>query len=199
MGANIGTTVTAWLVSWLGFKADISVLAVPLMLLGFLFSNSKKTKDKILVSSLSVSAFSFSAFRLWKIRFRTWTIRLRYLSSSSLGRVMVLGQCLYSWHSARCWLWFYSLHRLPWLLRLACSAWTTQAKRAAMSHTIFNLFGVVWALILFNPFLSLVGRIIELFDLPNPAEGGYSITSPFLLREQPLCTGDLCCTRCSTS
>ena len=42
MGANIGTTVTAWMVSWLGFKADISLLAVPLMLLGFLFSNSKK-------------------------------------------------------------------------------------------------------------------------------------------------------------
>ena len=31
MGANIGTTVTAWLVSWLGFKADISIFAVPLM------------------------------------------------------------------------------------------------------------------------------------------------------------------------
>ena len=44
MGANIGTTVTAWLVSWLGFKADISILAVPLMLLGFLFSNSKKNQ-----------------------------------------------------------------------------------------------------------------------------------------------------------
>ncbi|MEE0900456.1 MAG: hypothetical protein UIM25_06130, partial [Bacteroidales bacterium] len=36
MGANIGTTVTAWMVSWLGFKADISILAVPLMLFGFL-------------------------------------------------------------------------------------------------------------------------------------------------------------------
>ena len=36
MGANIGTTVTAWLVSWLGFKADISILAVPLMALGFI-------------------------------------------------------------------------------------------------------------------------------------------------------------------
>ena len=46
MGANIGTTVTAWMVSWLGFKADISLLAVPLMLLGFLFSNSKKNKQK---------------------------------------------------------------------------------------------------------------------------------------------------------
>ena len=44
MGANIGTTVTAWLVSWLGFKADISVLAVPLMVFGFLFSNSKKNQ-----------------------------------------------------------------------------------------------------------------------------------------------------------
>ena len=46
MGANIGTTVTAWLVSWLGFKADISILAVPFMLLGFLFSNSRKDKHK---------------------------------------------------------------------------------------------------------------------------------------------------------
>jgi Na/Pi-cotransporter len=44
MGANIGTTVTAWMVSWLGFKADISVLAIPLMALGFLFSNSKKNQ-----------------------------------------------------------------------------------------------------------------------------------------------------------
>ena len=42
MGANIGTTVTAWLVSWLGFKADISILAVPLMAVGFILSMSKK-------------------------------------------------------------------------------------------------------------------------------------------------------------
>ena len=40
MGANIGTTVTAWMVAWLGFKADISILAVPLMLLGFILSIS---------------------------------------------------------------------------------------------------------------------------------------------------------------
>ena len=46
MGANIGTTITAWMVSLLGFKADISILAVPLMLLGFLFSNSKKNQYK---------------------------------------------------------------------------------------------------------------------------------------------------------
>ena len=46
MGANIGTTVTAWLISLLGFKADISILAVPLMALGFIFSISKKNKNR---------------------------------------------------------------------------------------------------------------------------------------------------------
>ena len=40
MGANIGTTITAWMVSLLGFKADISILAVPLMLLGYGFNSN---------------------------------------------------------------------------------------------------------------------------------------------------------------
>ena len=46
MGANIGTTVTAWLVSWLGFKADISILAIPLMAVGFILSISKKSQRR---------------------------------------------------------------------------------------------------------------------------------------------------------
>ena len=61
---------------------------------------------------------------------------------------------------------------------IAAAIGNTQAKRAAMSHTIFNLFGVVWALILFKPFLALVGMIIELFGLPNPAAEGFSVDSP---------------------
>mgnify|MGYP002518012614 CR=1 FL=1 len=46
MGANIGTTVTAWLVSLLGFKADISIFAVPLMAVGFIMSIAKSEKYK---------------------------------------------------------------------------------------------------------------------------------------------------------
>jgi phosphate:Na+ symporter len=46
MGANIGTTVTAWLISLLGFKTDISILAVPLMAIGFVMSIAKKEKYK---------------------------------------------------------------------------------------------------------------------------------------------------------
>ena len=44
MGANIGTTMTAWIISIFGFKADVSALAVPLMALGFVMSLSKKDK-----------------------------------------------------------------------------------------------------------------------------------------------------------
>lgn len=46
MGANIGTTMTAWIISLLGFKADISILAVPLMALGFILSMMKSEKRK---------------------------------------------------------------------------------------------------------------------------------------------------------
>ena len=46
MGANIGTTVTAWLISLLGFSADISLLAIPLIAVGFVFYMSKKSKRK---------------------------------------------------------------------------------------------------------------------------------------------------------
>ena len=42
----ISVIITAWLVSWLGFKADISILAVPLMALGFIFSISKKDQRR---------------------------------------------------------------------------------------------------------------------------------------------------------
>jgi phosphate:Na+ symporter len=54
----------------------------------------------------------------------------------------------------------------------------TSAKRAAMSHTIFNVFGVIWALIFFKPFLGLVGIIIESFGLPNPSKEGFTVASP---------------------
>lgn len=60
---------------------------------------------------------------------------------------------------------------------IAASIGNTQAKRAAMSHTIFNVFGVIWALIFFKPFLLLVGNIIELFGLPNPAAEGFSVST----------------------
>jgi phosphate:Na+ symporter len=61
---------------------------------------------------------------------------------------------------------------------IAASVGNPAAKRAALSHTIFNVFGVIWALILFRPFLSLVGKIIEFMGYPNPAAEGFAVDSP---------------------
>ncbi|MBO7194814.1 MAG: Na/Pi cotransporter family protein, partial [Alistipes sp.] len=66
MGANIGTTVTAWLISLLGFKADISVLAVPLMALGFVMSISKKERNKNLSECIIGFSLLFLGLSLMK-------------------------------------------------------------------------------------------------------------------------------------
>jgi phosphate:Na+ symporter len=61
---------------------------------------------------------------------------------------------------------------------IAASVGNTSAKRAALGHTVFNVFGVCWALILYRPFLSLVGKVIEILGLPNPAAEGFSVAEP---------------------
>jgi phosphate:Na+ symporter len=51
---------------------------------------------------------------------------------------------------------------------IAAAVGNPNARRAALAHTFFNVFGVVWALILFRPFLSFIGVIITWLGYPNP-------------------------------
>ena len=51
---------------------------------------------------------------------------------------------------------------------LAALTANTQARRAAMAHLMFNVFGVVWVLLLFKPFLGVVDWIIS--DVMNVSE-----------------------------
>lgn len=208
MGANIGTTVTAWLVSWLGFKSDISILAVPLMLFGFLFSNSKKDQRKnigelivgfsLLFLGLSfmkesvpdlgqtpevlefVKAWSGHGFGSVLIFFALGTILTLILQSSSATMAITLIMLSMGWipFDMACAMVLGENIGTTITANIAAAVGNTQAKRAAMSHTIFNVFGVVWALILFAPFLGLIGNIIELFGLPNPAAEGFTVTGP---------------------
>ncbi len=207
MGANIGTTITAWMVSLLGFKADISVLAVPLMLLGFIFSNSKKSQyrnigELIVGFSLLFLGLSFmkesvpdlkqtpqvlefvtqwSGYGFWSVLIFLGfgTVLTLILQSSSatmaitlimlsmgwipfpMASAMVLGENIGTTITAN----------------IAASVGNASAKRAALSHTIFNVFGVIWALIFFKPFLALVGKLIEIMGLPNPAAADFTVTS----------------------
>ena len=209
MGANIGTTVTAWMVSWLGFKADISVLAVPMMLFGFLFSNSKKDQRKnigelIIGFSLLFLGLSFMKESVPDLRetpqvlefVRNWsshgfgsvliflafgTILTLVLQSSSATMAITLIMLSMGWipFEMACAMVLGENIGTTITANIAASIGNTQAKRAAMSHTIFNVFGVIWALILFKPFLGLVGFITEnIFGVPNPAAEGFAVTDP---------------------
>ena len=206
MGANIGTTITAWLISLLGFKMDISVLAVPLMALGFILSISKKDKFKNISEFIIGFALLFLGLSLMKnsvpdlqqtpealsfiskwtgygfgsvmIFLLFGTIMTLVLQSSSatmaltlimmslgwipfdMAAAMVLGENIGTTITAN----------------IAASVGSTNAKRAALSHTVFNVFGVIWALILFKPFLTMVGTIITWLGYPNPTEIVYSAT-----------------------
>ena len=208
MGANIGTTVTAWLVAWLGFKADISILAIPLMLFGFLFSNSKKNQHKnigelivgfsLLFLGLSFmkesvpdlsetpqvlefvkdwSSYGFTSVLIFLV-FGTILTLVLQSSSATMAITLIMLSMGYIPFSMACAMVLGENIGTTITANIAASVGNTSAKRAAMSHTIFNVFGVIWALIFFQPFLSLVGIIIESFGLPNPAKEGFSVSSP---------------------
>ena len=208
MGANIGTTVTAWMISLLGFKADISILAVPLMIVGFLLSNSKKNQRKnigelvigfcLLFLGLSFmkesvpdlkqtpevlsfitqwTGYGFGSVLIFLVFGSILTLVLQSSSATmaitliminmgwipfEMGCAMVLGENIGTTITAN----------------IAASVGNTSAKRAALGHTVFNVFGVIWALIFFRPFLGLVGKTIELMGLPNPAAEGFAVTDP---------------------
>ena len=209
MGANIGTTVTAWMVSWLGFKADISILAVPLMLFGFLFSNSKKDQRKnigelivgfcLLFLGLSfmkesvpdlretpqvldfVTSWSSLGFGSVLLFLAFGTVLTLVLQSSSATMAITLIMLSMGWipFDMACAMVLGENIGTTITANIAASVGNTLAKRAALSHTIFNVFGVVWALILYKPLLQLVGMITEkTFGLPNPAAEGFAVTDP---------------------
>ncbi|MBP3548247.1 MAG: Na/Pi cotransporter family protein [Alistipes sp.] len=200
MGANIGTTVTAWLVAWLGFKADISLFAVPLMAVGFILSLSKQDKRRHISELIVGFSLLFLGLSLMKesvpdlketpevLAFiQDWTsygfgsvliflvfgtILTLVLQSSSatmaltlimvnmgwipfeMGAAMVLGENIGTTITAN----------------IAASVGNANARRAALAHTLFNVFGVCWALALFTPFLNLIGETITWMGLPNPVD-----------------------------
>lgn len=208
MGANIGTTVTAWLVSWLGFKADISILAIPLMAFGFLFSNSKKNQrqnigELIVGFSLLFLGLSFMKESIPDLNetpqvldfVKNWsshgfgsvliflvfgTLLTLVLQSSSATMAITLIMLSMGWipFDMACAMVLGENIGTTITANIAAAVGNTQAKRAAMSHTIFNVFGVIWALLLFKPFLALVGLIIEAFGLPDPAAEGFAVSNP---------------------
>jgi len=207
MGANIGTTVTAWLVSWLGFKADISILAVPLMALGFIFSISKKDQRRNIselivgfsllflglslmknsVPDLSSTPEVLSFIQGWQgygfgsvlIFLVFGTVLTLVLQSSSATMALTLIMLNMGWirFDMACAMVLGENIGTTITANIAAAVGNTSAKRAALAHTVFNVFGVVWALISFPYFLKLIGFLTEIiFNIPNPAGAVFAVT-----------------------
>ena len=208
MGANIGTTVTAWLVSWLGFKADISIFAVPLMAVGFVLSISKKSQRRNIaelivgfsllflglslmknsVPDLSETPEVLSFIQGWQghgfgsvlLFLALGTILTLVLQSSSATMALTIMMLNFGWirFDMACAMVLGENIGTTITANIAAAVGNPSAKRAALAHTVFNVFGVIWALILFPYFLKLVGFITAgIFGLPNPSGETFAVVA----------------------
>ncbi len=207
MGANIGTTMTAWLISLLGFKADISILAIPLIAFGFAFMMCKAKKKKsigelIIGFSLLFLGLSFLKDSVPDLQsspevlefIRNWTdmgflstlifvglgtVLTIILQSSSATMALTLVMCSNGWIPFEMGAAMVLGENIGTTItaNIAASVANVSARRAAMAHSVFNIFGVIWVLALFHPFLYVVSKIIMAMGLDNPLVAGASSTS----------------------
>ena len=200
MGANIGTTVTAWIISLFGFKVSIAAFSIPLIALSIPFIFSAKSKRKSIGEFILGFAFLFMGLEMLKnsvpdlksnpemLEFltkytqsgfssvliflaigsiltvvvqsssATMAITLVMVSkgwiSYDLGAAMVLGENIGTTITAN----------------IAAIPANVSAKRAALAHTTFNVFGVVWMLFLFYPFINMITWLVSEFGPGDPTQ-----------------------------
>ncbi len=196
MGANIGTTATAWIVSLLGFSFSIVDIAIPLVAFSLPLLFSSKPSRKYVGEFIIGFAILFLGLDFLKnsvpdvnahpeaLAFlQNWAnmgygsvvlfmfvgaILTIIVQSSSATVAITLVMCAQGWidlHVA-CAMVLGENIGTTITANLAALNANISAKRAALSHTFFNLFGVVWALIFFYPFFNLISGIVEAWT-PN--------------------------------
>ncbi|MCB0756484.1 MAG: Na/Pi cotransporter family protein [Flavobacteriales bacterium] len=184
MGANIGTTITAWLISILGFKVKISALALPIIAVGFpmLFSS----RDRINSWAHVLIGFALLFMGLDELKnsvpdlksnpeilsFLQHYADLGYLStfifiivgtvltlvvqSSSAAMALTLVMCNEGWIPFELAAAMVLGENIGTTItaNLAALVGNIHAKRAAGAHFIFNVFGVIWMFVVFPFFLK---------------------------------------------
>ena len=190
MGANIGTTVTSWLISLLGFTADISTLSIPLIGIGFAFMMFKSQKRKNIgemiigfamlflglsflkdsVPDLSTNPEAIAFIQKWTdwgffsvlIFVLVGTVMTIVLQSSSATVALTLVMASQGWIPFEMAAAMVLGENIGTTItaNIAASVGNISAKRAALAHTVFNVFGVIWVLALYKPFLWLVSKIV---------------------------------------
>ncbi len=198
MGANIGTTVTAWLITILGFKVSMSAIALPLVGLGFLLLFSKHKKRKQWGYFIIGFALLFIGLQFLKdavpdigsnpeaLEFLSRYTQMGYLSvvlflfigtlltviiqSSSATMALTLVMCNEGWIPFDMAAAMVLGENIGTTItaNLAALVANFQAKRTARAHLIFNIIGVIWMLILFYPFLTFIDVFVTSNESPSP-------------------------------
>lgn len=197
MGANIGTTATAWVMSIFGFQFNLSSVVWPFFALGILLTYSKKNGTKNFGEF--IFGFAFMFLGLTTLRENAVAMDLShnqtvinfFTSCGSWGLVSTLLFLLLGSILTMCVQSSAAIMAITLILcssgvlpiyqgialvmgenigttvtsNLAALSASTQARRAALAHMLFNVFGVVWVLIVFHPFVNMVCDFVG-FD-PN--------------------------------
>ena len=200
MGANIGTTITGWLVSILGFKISMSSVALPIIALSFPFLFSKKQslkswgelfigfailfiglnemKEQIpdLKNNLTVLKFiaGFKEMGIFALPIYILIGTLLTVVVQSSSAAMAITQTLANQgmipFDMACGIIIGENVGTTITANLAAMVGNVNAKRAARAHFIFNLFGVLWIMAIFKPFLGFITYIItDIFHSPIPS------------------------------
>lgn len=205
LGANIGTTVTAWLISLLGFKVNISVIALPLIGVGFplLFSKTNKRKswgefiigfamvflgltflkDSVPNIKENPEILSFlsnytSHGALSHILFLTiGTFLTMIIQSSSATMALTLVMCNNGWISFDIAAAMVLGENIGTAVtaNIAAAVANVSAKRAARAHLLFNILGVIWVSLIFGYFLSAINWFIVKIGGVSPYDSPHAI------------------------
>lgn len=198
MGANVGTTVTAWLISILGFKVSMAEISLPMigLCLPLLFSNKRSRKSwgeliigfgllfiglEFLKSSMpnlnenpeiftflqEYTDMGYASYILFMLIGTALTILIQ---SSSATMALTLVMCANGWISFEIAASMVLGENIGTTVtaNLAAMIANTAAKRAALAHLVFNVFGVLWVLAIFPIFLGWIEQLSVFLGIGNP-------------------------------
>ena len=198
MGANIGTTVTAWIfaLSFGGGSWSVATIAVPLMFFAFIFISIKKfanfgeflmgfallflgismlkTTSTELLDNEGVRTFlsTLSGYNIWSVfLFMLAGAVITFMlqsSATATAITMVLIAQGYIGFDMATAMVLGSNLGTTITSNIAATVANQSAKRTARAHFLFNLFGVIMTLLCFRPFIKLVGLTVEALGFPNP-------------------------------
>jgi len=186
MGANVGTTITAWLITIFGFKVKMNTIAIPMMMVGFIFYMSKKSqlhywgkfiigfallflglqfmKDAVPDLEQSPHLYQFfiavasEGFLGILIFVLIGAVLTVILQSSSASMAITLVAAAQGIldFSAAAAMVLGGNIGTTVTANLAALVAGVQAKRTALAHFLFNIIGVLWVIVVFYYFLDLV-------------------------------------------